>query len=367
MGQRIATLYAPQDPGADTVQIVDIKPRDVISAIDVFFRVTNATVSVMADAVTACIPSIELIDGSDTIMSISAAELQAIDFYDRLVMPHHEISLTVGGFFEIGLTHYFGRYLWDKVFALDPTKFKNPQLRIQFVQAACNATATVVEMAVYAHCFGEGGPVPSAMLINKEINQHTMLANTHRYPDLPTDRVIRKILLRGHSEDHDPIALFETIKLSADGGAYIPLEIHADMLERMLIQKYPRIHEFYTLDGVVDAKVIYSALSSDQQMAINYDDTPVTAAGEFTIPVWTGALCNLVASVIIQGDTALVSGRMPGNCFPLDFGVPNDPDSWLKANEFGSLELDLLSTGDADVNDITHVVVQQVRPYGIGR
>jgi len=276
-------------------------------------------------------------------------------------MPHHEINLTVGGFFEVGLTHYFGRYLWDKVFALVPTKFKNPQLRIQFVQAACNTTGDVVEMAVYAHCFGEPGPVPSAMLINREVNQHTMLATTHRYPDLPTDRVIRKILLRGYSEDHDPIALFETIKLSADGGSYIPIEIHADMLERMLIQRYPRINEMYTMDGVVTAKTIHSALSSDQKISINYD---VNAAGAFAVPTWTGALLELAASVAtVQALTAEVSGRMPGNCFPLDFGTPDDPDSWLQAQNFGSLELDLLSTGDADVGDITHVVVQQVRPY----
>lgn len=361
MRQRIATLYAPQDPGADTTLVVDIKPKDIISAIDIFFRVTNVTVSVMLDAVTACIPRIELVDGSDTILSLSGAELQAIGFYDRLVMPHHEINLTVGGYFEVGLTHYFGRYLWDEVFALDPTKFKNPQLRIQFVQAACNTAGDVVEMAVYAHCFGDGGPTPSAMLINKEINQHTMLANTHRYPDLPTDRVIRKILLRGHSEDHDPIALFESIKLSADGGAYIPLEIHADMLERMLIQKYPRINETYTLDGVVTAKTIHCALSSDQDISISYD---VCANGAFAVPTWTGALLELAASVATAvASTARVSGRMPANCFPLDFGVPDDPESWLQAQEFGSLELDLLATGAAAVGDITHVVVQQVRPY----
>jgi len=361
MKPRRATLYAPQDPGADTTLIIDIKPRDIISAIDIFFRVTNVTVSVMLDAVTACIPSIELVDGSDTIFSISGAELQATDFYDRLVMPHHEINLTVGGYFEIGLTHYFGRYLWDKVFAFDPTRFKNPQLKVQFVQAACNTNGDVVEMAAYAHCFGDPGPNPSGMLINREINQHTMLANTHRYPDLPTDRIIRKVLLRGYSTDHDPIALFESIKLRADGGGYVPLELRADMLERMLVQKYPRINEMYTLDGVVTAKTIHSALSSDQQISIGYD---VIAAGAFAVPTWTGALCELAASVAtVQALTAEVSGRMPANCFPLDFGVPDDPDSWLQAQDFGSLELDLLSTGDADVGDITHVVVQQVRPY----
>lgn len=361
MAQRIATLYAPQDPGADHAVIVDIKPKDVISAIDISFKVTNVTVSVMLDAVTACLPKIELIDGSDTILSISGAELQAIDFYDRLVMPHHEISLTVGGFFEVCLTHYFGRALWDPLFAFDPTRFKNPQLRIEFTQAACNTSADVVEMAVYAHCFGEGGPVPNAMLVNREVQEYAMAASSHKYPDLPTDRPIRKILLRGYSTDHDPIALYDTIKLNAEGGAYIPLEIKADQLDRMLSNKYPRVNEMYTLDAVVTEKLIYSALSKDQQISVSYD---VNAPGAFAVPAWTGALCTLAASVATQQALhAEVSGRMPANCFPLDFGVPELPESWLQAQNFGSLELDLLSSAAADSGDSTHVVVQQVRPY----
>lgn len=361
MAQRISTLYAPQDPGADTTLIIDVKPKDVISAIDIFFRVINVTVSVMLDAVTACLPKIELIDGSDTIMSLSGAELQAINFYDRFVMPHHKISLTVGGYFEAGLTLNFGRWLWDPEFGFDPTRFKNPQLRIQFTQAACNTTADVVSLAVYAHCFGEGGPSPSAMLVNREISQHTMLASSHKYPDLPTDRVIRKILLRGYSTDHDPIALFDTIKLSADGGKYVPLEIKADQLDKMLSVTYPRINEFYTLDAVVTEKIIYSALSKDQQISVSYN---VNAPGAFAVPTWTGALCTLAASVATQQALhAEVSGRMPGNCFPLDFGIPDLPDSWLQAQNFGSLELDLLATAAADVGDTTHIIVQQLMPY----
>lgn len=361
MSQRIATLFAPQDPGADTTEIIDVKPKDIISAIDIIFKVTNVTVSVMLDAVTACLPKIELIDGSDTILSVSGAELQAVDFYDRLVMPHHEISLTVGGFFEVCLTHYFGRALWDPEFAFDPTKFKNPQLRIQFAQAACNTTGDVVEMAVYAHCFGEGGPAPTGMLVNREIQQYAMAASSHKYPDLPVDRPIRKILLRGYSTDHDPIALFDTIKLSADGGAYIPLEIKAAQLDRMLANKYPRIHEMYTMDGDVTAKTIHSALSKDQQISISYD---VVGVGALAVATWTGALCELAASLAATDALhAEVSGRMPGNCFPLDFGVPDLPESWLQAQNFGSLELDLLSSSDADSGDSTHVVVQQVRSY----
>ena len=364
MPKRLSTILAPQDLGAVGTEVIGITAKDVISRIDIFFKVTNATVSVMLDAVTAGLSKIELVDGSEVLVSISGAELQAINYYDSKVMPHHELNLTVGGFFEIGLSLDFGRFLWDTEFAFIPTNFSNPQLRITWDEDAVNTSAVVNELAVYAYSFGDEGPSPAAMLINRQIKEYAEAASSTEYSKLPVDRVIRKIILRGFSEDHDPIAQFDTIKLSNDNDAHVQLEITAADFDRILAKVYPRIHEFYTLDAVVTAKTIYSALSKDQQISISYDETPfVTAQSLFALPAWTGAKCALAASVDIKADTAEVSGRMPANCFPLDFGLPNEPDTWLKAEDFGSLLLTLKSSSAADSGDTTSIVVQQVRPY----
>ena len=361
---RVATIFAPSDIGAEGTEVININVKDVISRIDLLWKITNVTVSAMLDAVTACISKIELVDGSTVLASVSGAELQAINFYDSKRMPHHEISLTVGGFFEVGLSLNFGRYLWDPELAFVPTKFKNPQLKITWDQDACNTDADVNELAVYAHCFGEPSPSPMGMLVNREIKQYPMEASSHEYPELPTDRVIRKVILRGYSTDHDPIALFDTIKLSVDNDKEVPLEIAAAQLDRLLAAAYPRIREMHTLDADVTAKTIYSALSKDQQISVSYDDTAfVTATSKFAVATWTGAKCALAASVDIKANNCELSGRMPANCFPIDFGLPNEPATWLQAQNYGSLILDLLASSDADSGDITHIVVQQVRPY----
>lgn len=364
MPKRIATILAPKDLGPAGTEVIDIKAKDVFSRINMSWRVTNVTVSVMLDAVTACISKIELVDGSEVLASISAAELQAINFYDNLVMPHHKISLTVGGYFEVGLSLDFGRHLWDPEMAFDPNKFKNPQLKITWDEDACNTSAAVNEFAVYGHAFGEGGPSPSGMLVNREIKQYAMAASSHEYTDLPTDRVIRKLIIRGYSTDHDPVTLFDTIKLSIDNDAHVPLEIKAAQLDRILAATYPRIKEFHTLDAAVTAKTLYSALSKDQQISISYDGTAfVTATSLFAVATWTGAKCALAASVTIGAKNAEVSGQMPGNCFPIDFGLPNEKASWLQAQGMGSVDLDILSSSDADSGDTTYLVVQQYRPY----
>jgi len=364
MPKRLATIFAPADIDAAGTKVIDIKAQDIISRMDISWKCTNVTVSAMLDAVTACLSKIELVDGSEVLASISGAELQGINFHDRKIMPHHEISLTVGGFFEIGLSLDFGRFLWDPQYGFDPTKFKNPQLKITWDEDACNTSVVVNELAVYGHAFGNGGPTPAAMLVNREVQQYAMAASSHEYIDLPTDRLLRKVILRGYTTDHDPIALFDTIKMSIDNDKSVPLEIKAAQLDRILAAIYPRINEKYTLDAAVTAKTIYSALSKDQQISLSYNATAfVTAQSKFAVATWTGAKCALSASVDIAGNDAEVSGRMPGNCFPLDFGIPDDPATWLKAQEFGSLQLDLLSSSDADSGDTTYIVVQQVRPY----
>lgn len=364
MPKRIATILAPKDLGAAGTEVIDIKAKDVMSRLDMFWKATNVTVSVMLDAVTACLSKIELVDGSEVLASVSGAELQAVNFYDRKVMPPHEISLTVGGFFEVGLSLDFGRYLWDPELAFEPTKFKNPQLRVTWDEDACNTSLVVNEFAVYGHCFGQNGPSPAGMLVNREIKQYAMAASSHEYTDLPVDRVIRKAILRASSTDHDPITLLDTIKLSVDNDAHVLAEIKAAQLDRILAAEYPRIKEKYTLDAAVTAKTIFSALSQDQQISISYDATAfVTAQSKFAVATWTGAKCALSASVDIKGNDAEVSGRMPGNCLPLDFGVPGEIASWLQAQNMGSLELDILSSSDADSGDTGFVVVQQVRPY----
>lgn len=361
--KRIATILAPQDLDTAGTKVMDININDTISKISMFWKCTNVTVSVMLDAVTACLSKIELVDGSEVLASISGAELQAINFYDSKIMPHHEISLLVGGFFECGVSLDFGRFLWDPRFAFVPTRFKNPQLKVTWDEDACNTSVVVNEFAAYAHCFGEPSPSPTAMLVNREIQQYAMAASSHKYPDLPTDRVLRKVILRGYSTDHDPIALFNTIKLSVDNDKDVPFELPAAQLDKILANTYPRINEFYTVDSNVTIKEIFSALSKDQQITTAYDDTAITAAGEFGVATWTGAKCTTTEGVATLALNAEVSGRMPGNCFPLDFGVPGDPDTWLQAQNIGSLILDLLSSSDADSGDTTFVVAQQVRPY----
>jgi len=364
MPKRISTIMAPKDLGASGTEIIDIKTKDVISRIVMMWRCVNVTVSVMLAAVTACISKIELCDGSEVLSSVEGAELQAINFYDNFAMPHHEISLTVGGMFECGLQIDFGRWLWDPLFGFDPKRFVNPQLKITWDEDACNTAVVVNEFSVYAYAFGDETVMPEFMLVNRQVKKYAMAASSHEYPDLPADRPIRKVFVRAYSTDHDPIALLDTIKIGVDNDKHVLMDMKAASIDRILSAMYPAIVQRHTMDAVVTAKTIHSALSKDQTLAMLYDGTAfVTAQSKMAVATWTGALCELTASVDIAAVSAIITGRMPGNTFPIDLGDPEVPETWLQAQNFGSVEMDVLTSADADAGDTASIIVQQSRPY----
>lgn len=366
MSKRIAVIMSPKDLGASGTEPVQIKVKNQISRLSFFWEVTNVTVSVMLDTVLACLTKIELADGGDILFSLSGQEAQALNFFDHGVMPHHAISLTVGGKFEAELSIDFGRFLWDPLYAFLPDNFTNPQLNITWDEDACNTSAVVNALSIYAYVDDAPPQAPVGFLTSKQIKQYAMAASTHEYTDLPTDHNLRRLLLRPYSTDHDPVTLLDTIKIHADESAKVFIDQQADDLYRIIRSQYPRINEQYTLDAAVTAKTLYAAISKNQQISLSYDATAfVTAQSKFAVATWTGAKCALSASVDIKGNNAEVSGECPHNCFPVNFGDPMVPESWLNAPDFGSVEADIASSSDADSGDTTYLVTQQERKYAV--
>jgi len=364
MSKRIATISAPADLGAAGTKTMSIKIRDLISSIRMSWLFTIVTVSVMTDNVLACIEKIELSDGGDILFSLSGEEAQALNFYDQKVMPKNAVGLKVGDICEANFDINFGRFLYDPKLALDPTKFTNLQLSIKWDEDAANGSAVVNSFAAYANIDDNPAEAPVGFLSAQEIKQYAMAASTHEYTDLPVDKDLRKILIRGLSTDHDPITLFDNLKVSADNDKEVLLDMSAAYFYRIEKLKYPRITEKYHLDEAVTAKTIYANVSKDGEIAISYDGTAfVTAQSKFAVATWAGAVIALTASVDIKGMDAVVTGECPHNSFAIDLGDPEDIDSWFKVADVGSLKADISSSSDADSGDTTFLVVQQLRKY----
>jgi len=362
--KRLATILAPMDLGSAGTKTIDINIKDTISRITMIWKATVATVSVMTAPVLRALSKIELVDGSDVLFSLSGEEAQALNYYDRKVMPYNSLSLTVGGFQTAEVSIDFGRYLYDPILALDPSKFSNLQLKITWDEDAANASVVTNSFQVYAYIFEDEKLEPTGFLQAKEQYQYSMAASAHEYIDLPTDYPLRQLLLRAYSEDHAPLTLLDTLKLSIDNDKRVPLDMKADDYTRAALANYPRIQERVTYDAAVTAKTIYAPVSQDIDVSISYDDTLfVTAQSKFAVATITGAKIALAASVDIKALDGHIFGYLPHNCIPIPLGDQQSIEDWLAVADIGSLRANILSSSDADSGDTGYIIMQQLRSY----
>lgn len=362
--RRKSTILASMDVGASGTKVIDITLKEQISRISMIFEVTNVTVSVMLAPVTSCISKIELVDGSKVLVSTNAARLQAINYFDNKKLPYDNLSLTVGGKFVFQVNMDFGRYLYDAALALRPEMFANLQLKITFDEDACNTSAVVNALSVYADVDDNpaGGAAKGYMVV-QDIYSYAMAASGHEYPRIPADEAIKRIVVQPLSTDHAPVAMLSNVKVSIDNDKYVPYDLPVENHYRMLT-KYPKVTREYTLDNAVTAKDIYAAVTEDVGIKIAYDGTAfVTAQSLFAVPTITGAKIALAASVDIAALTAVITGALPHNCIPFDFGDEYLTETWLLVGAQSDIRMDIEASSDADSGDTNSVTIQSLRMY----
>ena len=199
MKYRTTSILAKEDLGASGTKTINLNVKDMISRIDMIWKTTIVTVSAMTAPHVDCLSKIELVDGSDVLFSLTGEEAQALNYYDRSDTPSDDLSLTVGDIDTSVISLDFGRFLYDTDLALDPSKFRNLQLKVTWDEDASNASVVVNSLQVNAHVFDEKKITPRGFLMSKEFYSYTPSANNWEYVDLPTDYVIRKVMLRSKS------------------------------------------------------------------------------------------------------------------------------------------------------------------------
>lgn len=144
MKYRDIELYYQQTLDNVGTKIVDLKTTDPISAIRLNFFGTNGTSYCRDNRLNDVITKIELVDGSDQLLSLTLKEAQALEFRRTGKMPYMRPGEKASGGQEESVLIMFGRYLWDPEYYMDLKKFRNPQLKITTniaAVAAISATA----------------------------------------------------------------------------------------------------------------------------------------------------------------------------------------------------------------------------------
>jgi len=361
MNYREVEILAPEDLGTTGTKVIDINVIDPISSIELIWQTTVVTAALMTAPHVACISKIEIIDGSDVLTSLSGEEAQALAFYHTRKMPLNQISVKATEYMRSVIPIYFGRKLFDKQLALDPKRYKNPQIRVTWDEDAANANVVANELTIRGWCFDQKSISPQGFLMAKEIKSYTPVANGFQYTDLPLDYPIRMLMLQSKSTDKEPGEVLAQVKLSEDNDKRIPIDMTGQEIFRKFASWYPQIHEQFDGADAVTASDLYGAPTAFVKGLAEVDADIIAAGDDFSQVTVAGnkLSVSLAVNCLYYGFHAF--GYCPHFCLPIPFGDQDDLDDWYDVAKVGGLRLIQQGAAAVGTTPTGQIVLQQFR------
>ena len=355
MNYRIASILAPEAANTAGTKTLDINLADPISRISVQFKGTNNG-SVITAHPAKMISKLELVDGSDVLFSLSGIECQALNYYDNGKMPLSVINYCNDIMAIATYQIDFGRFLWDPLYAFDPKKFTNPQLKITHNKALGGSAPDAGELSVFAHIFDEKAVTPVGFMMNKEQYSYTLVQSASEHIDLATDYPYRKLLLQSMSASLQPWQQYNQVKLDQDNGKRMIINDEKVSNLLKMIGEFPQFQEVIEAPTKNGTQTIPCAAGYERVAAL----TGMAADADSYLTQTYGGSIKVADSAAAVIDM-IVSGFCPHNTFCLPFGLQNDPDDYFKVAGIGSLRLSLKAGGSA--SGTCEVISQQLRSY----
>ena len=333
-------------------------------------RAKNGSTTNLSNDLIENISKIELVDGSMVIFSLSGAEAQGLAFYGHGVKARDFLRGTPSQNQYCDIWLMFGRYMYDKMLALDPTKFSNLQLKVTWNLATVNAvsattgfvTGTLV-VRIVARLMEEV-PTPEGFLMTKQHYSYgTGGSSTTKYLDLPTDHPYRFVAMRVHVENKQGMEILQNIKLNIDAESYVPFELTGSDLANIGL----------ALRGFAEeGRYIYAKHSTTIDLSLfNPGRHGQSLQGENAGEIWcaSGGGNRFTVNLFDHSGAAITSyknaryigrGVAKMDCLVYPFGRIDEPEDWLDVSQFGSVRLEPQTEGWSAT---ATVMLQQLKKY----
>jgi len=360
MNYRLTKLLSEENLTPAGTKTINIDVADVISRIFFSWRVTKA-LDHMTSYAHKDITKIELVDGSDVLFSLDGGQCQALNIYDRKCgsMNHGQHTLANSEYSTYAID--FGRFLHDPVLALDPKRFRNLQLKITHNFAVADTSATLGYMEVWADCFDEKVVSPMGFLSAKAFESWTLsAAGAYKYVGLPTDRVIRKMLIQGYYAGYEPWNQVIEARLSEDNDKRVPFDLDLEDYYRFMKGVWAPVEETFVARLFVAEHAFYVTPTDYYAQILVTPTDPYYASGDAGA-FFRGGYAVMQVNSAQQEVCGVARGYLPNHCFELPFGDSMDIDDWYDVTKIGSLRLRLKSGSGTSGNVDT--ILQQLRKY----
>jgi len=371
MKTRDAVLLYQETQSSDaSTKTLDLDIRDPVSALYIEAECQNGTTSNEDNWISDIITKIELVDASEVIASLTGHELEAMCFYKTGKVPVIYPSEWASGWQRHGAYLLFGRWLYDKLFAIDFNSFKNPQLKITWNLAAVRAVSATTafatgtfKLSVIAKVMEEMTS-PSHYLMDKKLLSFTSSSSSgaEERKELPTDFPYRMLMTRHYVEGSDLDEVTSDLKLTADAEKFIAFDRKVKQLDAEAEARWGELRLSHnilrasggTVRGLTNKETRYAFYPS---VSTQFTDFVYTL-------MFSGAvkLEHQVAGGGSSGTRRLWGtewGHALYATLPIVFGEPNEPDTWFDPSMYRKLELIFTSGGTAGACEL---VAEQVKP-----
>lgn len=358
MMYREVLLLPEKTMGDSGTETIDLDVTDPITQIGVFLKVTNVATNARRAIPTKIISKIELIDGGTVYASLSGVEAAGIAFYDTghyVPCWYTEVPDVTQNVF---LPLRFGRYLGDPLRNFDPTRLRNPQLKITWSKNALHLTG-YVKMTVHATIL-DGVAGASSCLLTKAVREFTTASTGVEQTELPTDYPIRRLYVRPYLEDELPYEVVSNYKLDCDSGKFIPFDIAASDLIKLLETEfgYCWIRQMcYRESATFADSFLGRAFAGSHGSGDGGYITGLSASG--TPYVYIHVCTHAGGSVDEAAVEINCFGSLPHYVHAIPFGLKDDPATWFNAGAFRKVVLSL-TQGVASAT--CSILAQQDRP-----
>lgn len=357
MNYRHAVLLPETDLGVTGTKDVGNFGVDPISRLSIIFRPVGGSNTAVAHPA-AAITKLEIVDGSDVLFALTGYQCQAINIM-RAKRPHPQVvHFFTGGTPQMQFHIDFGRYLWDPQLAFDPTKYKNPQLKISWNEVAWDASCSSHGMSVVAHCFEERKIQPVGFLMYKEIKSYVPTSQANEYTDLPLDYPHRALYIQGFCLGGGLRAIVQEVRLDEDNDKRVIIDGDVDLLRNYL-------DEFW--GDAVDTIIATVAATSTTLYCTPHNHNTVVgmvdvvdkafggrdlSGGRFWVEAEGAGLGNIT-----------VRGKNPHGVMGIPFGLQDEIDDWYDVSKIGKLRLRIKGGPNSSASYNNRIICEQLRRY----
>lgn len=358
MKYRQSQLVAAESITTAGTKVIDIDVDQIISRIIVKVSLTNASWTPTGHPAVSVV-NVELVDGSNVLHSLRGSYSEAVGWYGTRQKPFNYANYTDNGIAVACIPINFGRKLYDPLYALDPKRFHNLQLKVTHNYALGGAAPDAATMEVWADLFDNMPPSPIGFLSAKSLWQKTLVASTTDYVTLPTDAPIRFLFPAAFSNVEEPDINIDNIKITEEFDKRTLLECSTLNLLEMFEENYPLFEEWMEGRGVTTTdETWYVAPQKDVILALAISQDSTSYANQ----VWTGGGIRKIYAGSVATLMARVSGRCPFGVIPVPMGDPMDDTSWWDVTKLGNARIKLV-TGAGSTAALYELLCQQARKY----